>query len=221
MWFVSKGHVIVVLPQSNAAEQNLRAPHLLRSLVFTAQYKLHPNISPPKLTDCSALCIHFTLIAGVNCHGLITEKCHPDTGPCYPPFVNPQQQNHRNKLHCFKGDEALQYTSNLKMAPRTAKRVLLGCSYVVICVKRAPDPSDHSPNAPVRWWVMPDELWGLTSLVLLGKRSVLLAGKQAAFVVLLPVKALVLWRVKTSISSAVNIINTTNILKYSRNCLYY
>lgn len=35
-WFVSKGHVLV-LPQSSAAEQNLRAPPSLKILVFTAQ----------------------------------------------------------------------------------------------------------------------------------------------------------------------------------------
>lgn len=94
------------------------------------------------------------LVAGVNCHVLITEKYHPDTAPWYPPFVNPQQQNHRNTLCWFKGDEASQYTSSLKLAPRTAKAVLLGCSHVVISVKWAPDPSDRSPNAPVHWWVM-------------------------------------------------------------------
>lgn len=70
----------VLLPQSKAAEQNLTVPHSLRGLVFTA--KLDPNMSPPKLAENTpfesiAPCIHFTLVAGVNCHVLITQKCHP------------------------------------------------------------------------------------------------------------------------------------------------
>lgn len=58
----------------------------------------------------------------------MAEKCHPSTVPCCPSFVNPQQQNHRNKLHWFKRDEAFQYTSNIKLPPRTASRVLQGSS---------------------------------------------------------------------------------------------
>lgn len=110
---------------SSIAEQDLRAPRSLRSLFFTAQYKIDPNKSPHKLiesTPCesSVPWIHSMLIAGVNCHVLITRKCHPDTVLCRGPFLNPQQQNHRNSLCWFKG-EALQHAPNLKLAHGTPK----------------------------------------------------------------------------------------------------
>lgn len=93
------------------------------------------------------------LIAGVTYYVLTTEKCHPDTAPHYPSSVYPQQRNCRNKLCWFKGDGTFLYTSQLKMAPKTAQTVLLGCNHVVICVKQAPDSGDHSANAPGHWWL--------------------------------------------------------------------
>lgn len=123
---------------------------------------LSPNVRPQKLTEntpfvCSALCIHFVLIAGVSYYVLITEKHRPDTVPHYPSSVYPQQQNCRNKLCWFKGDGTFLYTSQPKMAPKTAKTVLLGYNHVVICVKQAPDSGDHSANAPEHWWLTQED----------------------------------------------------------------